>query len=147
MSPDLVAAHRVLASGTRAIRLGAGCLQHVARGMVPRAIGTTGSAVPCAMKIGTPALAAWRSACEDVRERQIGRQRDQAGERLGWRRPVCSVIAPPCEKPASTMRARGVPRSTSRAISASTGAVRGADAALVLAAHEVGAEDVVPGRA
>src|SRR5499427_4089290 len=39
--------------------------------------------------------------------------------RCRWRRPVWSAIAPPCEKPASTSRSAEVPRSFSRAISAS----------------------------
>src|SRR5882672_3700412 len=39
--------------------------------------------------------------------------------RSGWRRPVWSAIAPPCEKPASTRRLTAVPRSFSRAIRAS----------------------------
>src|SRR5260221_12439103 len=39
--------------------------------------------------------------------------------RSGWRNPVCSAIAPPCENPASTSRAAFVPRVFSRAIKAS----------------------------
>src|SRR5882672_5726653 len=39
--------------------------------------------------------------------------------RSGWRNPVWSAIAPPCEKPASTRRWASVPRSFSRAIRAS----------------------------
>src|SRR5882672_8838358 len=33
--------------------------------------------------------------------------------RSGWRKPVCSAIAPPCENPASTSRSAFVPRSFS----------------------------------
>src|SRR5256885_3861733 len=33
--------------------------------------------------------------------------------RSGWRKPVCSAIAPPCENPASTNRSAFVPRSLS----------------------------------
>src|SRR5262245_39883875 len=40
--------------------------------------------------------------------------------RSGRRKPVCSEIAPPCEKPASTRRRAAVPRASSRAMSAST---------------------------
>ena len=40
----------------------------------------------------------------------------------GYRSPVKRAIAAPCEKPASTMRDDGTPRSISRAISASTAA-------------------------
>ena len=40
--------------------------------------------------------------------------------RCGERRPVCSASTAPCENPISTMRDAGTPRSTSRAISAST---------------------------
>src|SRR5712664_2015588 len=36
--------------------------------------------------------------------------------RSGWRKPVCSAIAPPCENPASTSRSAFVPRFFSRAI-------------------------------
>src|SRR5229473_7920483 len=39
--------------------------------------------------------------------------------RSGWRKPVCSTIAPPCENPASTSRSAFVPRFFSRAINAS----------------------------
>src|SRR6267378_7746988 len=39
--------------------------------------------------------------------------------RSGWRKPVCSAIAPPCENPASTSRSAFVPRFFSRAIKAS----------------------------
>src|SRR2546426_7022924 len=45
--------------------------------------------------------------------------------RSGWRRPVWSAIAPPWEKPASTIRAAEKPRALSRAISAS---IRASDA-------------------
>ena len=37
-----------------------------------------------------------------------------------WRRPACSAIAPPWEKPASTMRFAAMPRDFSRASKAST---------------------------
>ena len=40
--------------------------------------------------------------------------------RSPWRSPACSAIAPPCEKPASTMRAASTPRFFSRAMSCST---------------------------
>src|SRR3981081_713445 len=39
--------------------------------------------------------------------------------RSGWRKPVCSAIAPPWENPASTSRPAFVPRSFSRPIKAS----------------------------
>src|SRR5882672_2060678 len=39
--------------------------------------------------------------------------------RSGWRKPVCSAIAPPCENPASTSRSAFVPRFFSRPIKAS----------------------------
>src|SRR5713101_2177377 len=39
--------------------------------------------------------------------------------RSEWRKPVCSAIAPPCEKPASTSRSALVPRSFSRPIKVS----------------------------
>src|SRR6267143_436797 len=39
--------------------------------------------------------------------------------RSGWRKPVCSAIAPPCENPASTSRPAFVPRFFSRPIKAS----------------------------
>ena len=63
---------------------------------------------------------------------------------LGWRSPACSVIAPPCEKPASTMRLRGTPRSTSRSIRRSTASADARMRVLVFLAHEFAAEDVVP---
>jgi len=40
--------------------------------------------------------------------------------RSACRSPVCSAIAPPCEKPASTMREAATPRFFSLAISSST---------------------------
>src|SRR5688500_16045312 len=39
--------------------------------------------------------------------------------RSGWRRPACSAMAPPCEKPASTTRPGSMPRVRSRWIRAS----------------------------
>src|SRR5216683_2579300 len=40
--------------------------------------------------------------------------------RTGWRSPVWSAMAPPCENPARTIRRAGMPRAVSCSISAST---------------------------
>src|SRR5690242_10284105 len=90
---------------------------------MPRCMTTTGSALPCAWKIGVAALAALRSRATTS---AIGSQVDSAtipASVWAWHRPAASAIAPPCEKPASTIRPAGTPRWCSRAISASTAAI------------------------
>src|SRR5712692_512322 len=74
------------------------------------------------MKIGASRLTALASAASAW---ATGRKHDRAmipARRSAWRSPVCSAIAPPCEKPASTMREAATPRAFSRAMSRSSAA-------------------------
>ena len=96
-------------------------LQLVARAAAARTSGMTGSTATVRHEDRHRA-ARGRALGVEFARRAADRSTARAAPASGscWRRPVCSVIAPPCEKPASTMRERGVPRATSRAISAST---------------------------
>jgi hypothetical protein len=101
--------------------------------------------VPWARKIGVVAVGGVALGVGLRGERQVARQADQAGEPLGWRRPVISVIAQPWLKPARTMRAPAMPRSFSRAISARRAPATRAARLVLAQLASVEAEDVVPG--
>ena len=110
-----------------------------------RSIGITVSLRPCARKIGTSLLAAYRSAAVDRGQRQIARQADQAREPLAMPQPRQQHHRAALRKThqhdaRSRQAALALPRD--QRLHARH---RLAQARLVFALCEVGAEDVVPG--
>ena len=72
------------------------------------------------MRIGVPWLASLRSASKVLASTRYPERISSPASVWRWRSPTCSAIAAPCEKPASTIRSAGIPRSFSRCSSAST---------------------------
>src|SRR5207253_2116980 len=58
--------------------------------------------------------------CLELADRARPHRRSSRARRAGWRSPVWSAMAPPCENPARTIRRAGMPRAVSCSISAST---------------------------